>query len=171
MSNAAATAEAPASADAPEQARSKKKLFILIGLSLLLVGGGTGGYLYWQSRTSAHAKEAAKPKPPAPLQFLALDPAFVVNFQGAQTVRFLQIEARLGSREIETIELMKANEPVIRNDLLMLFGGQDAAQLATRDGKEKLRAESLAQVRRIVKGAGGKPESVEAIFFTSFVMQ
>jgi flagellar protein FliL len=86
-------------------------------------------------------------------------------------VRFLQIEVRLSSRELETVELMKANEPVIRNDLLMLFGAQDAAQLATREGKEKLRAESLALVRKIVKAEQGKPDTVDNVFFTSFVMQ
>jgi flagellar FliL protein len=66
---------------------------------------------------------------------------------------------------------MKNIQPVIRNDLLMLFGTQDAAQLATREGKEKLRDESLALVRKIVKAENGKPDTVDNVFFTSFVMQ
>jgi len=94
-----------------------------------------------------------------------------VNFQGVQAVRFLQIDVRLGSRDTATIDLLKANDPVVRNDLVLLFGSQDPAVLATREGKEKLRADALAQVRRIVKSAGGRPESLDAVFFTSFVMQ
>ena len=39
------------------------------------------------------------------------------------------------------------------------------------EGKEKLRAAALEQVRKIVKTEGGKPESVDNVYFTSFVMQ
>lgn len=178
MAKAATAIEAPADSKAAEPtegegklAGGKKKLLLIGVLGLLLVGGSTGGFFYWKSRGAGDAAEAAKPKAPAPLQFYALDPPFVVNFQGVQAVRFLQLDVRLGSREAETIDLLKANDPVVRNDLVMLFGSQDPATLATREGKEKLRADALAQVRRIVKSAGGKPESLEAVFFTSFVMQ
>jgi len=168
MSNAEAAAIEIAEGGAPK--KGKGKLILIIVLALVVIGGGAGGVLFWKSRQGGHTKEA-EPKPVLPLQFVALDPPFVVNFQGQQTVRFLQIEVRLSSRELETVELMKANEPVIRNDLLMLFGAQDAAQLATREGKEKLRAESLALVRKIVKAEQGKPDTVDNVFFTSFVMQ
>jgi flagellar protein FliL len=170
----AAPTEAPGAGEeeAAEAGKgSKKKLLLIAGLAVVLIGGGVGGFLFWKSRSAQHATEAAKPKPPAPLQFHALDPPFVVNFQGAQLVRFLQLDVRLASRELETIELLKANDPVIRNDLLLLFGGQDANALSTLQGKEKLRKEALAVARRVVKSAGGKADSVEAVFFTSFVMQ
>jgi flagellar FliL protein len=168
MSNAEAAAVEIAEGGAPK--KGKGKLILIIVLALVVVGGGVGGFLFWKSRQGEHKKEEEQ-KPVLPLQFVPLDPPFVVNFQGQQTVRFLQIEVRLSSRELETVELMKANEPVIRNDLLMLFGAQDAAQLATREGKEKLRAESLALVRKIVKAEQGKPDTVDNVFFTSFVMQ
>jgi flagellar FliL protein len=171
----AATAPATANeAIAPEgeaPAKSKKKLILIIALAVVLVGGGAGGFFFWKSRQGEHAKEAPKAKPLAPLLFAALDPPFVVNFQGAQAQRFLQIEVKIASRELETIELLKANDPVLRNDLLMMFGAQDATALANREGKEKLRTDALTQVRRIVKEAGGKPESVDTVLFTSFVMQ
>ncbi len=169
MSNAPAAAVEIAEGGAPK--KGKRKLVLIIVVGLVVVGAGAGGFLFWKSRQGDHANSEPEHKPVLPLQFVALDPPFVVNFSGQQTVRFLQIEARLSSRELETVELMKANEPVIRNDLLLLFGAQDAAQLATREGKEKLRAECVALVRKIVKAEGGKPESVDNVFFTSFVMQ
>jgi flagellar FliL protein len=43
--------------------------------------------------------------------------------------------------------------------------------VATREGKERLRAEALKTVQRVVGSGGGKPERVEAVYFTSFVMQ
>ena len=173
MAKAEAAAAAAPTADGAEPAApsSKKKLLLIVGLALLLVGGGAGGYFFWKSRQAAEAAAPAKPPPPAPLLFPPLDPPFVVNFQGEQTVRFLQLEVRLASRDPLTIELMKGNDPVIRNDLLMMLASQQAAELATREGKEKLRASALEVVRRIVKASGGAPETVEAVFFTSFVMQ
>ena len=170
MSKAAA-AGAVELADGEAPKKGKGKLIIIIVAALVLVGGGVGGFLFWKSRQGEHAKHVEEPKPLLPLQFVPLDPPFVVNFSGQQTVRFLQVEVRLSSRELETVELMKSNEPVIRNDLLLLFGQPDAAQLATREGKEKLRAESLELVRKIVKAENGKPESVDNVYFTSFVMQ
>ena len=51
------------------------------------------------------------------------------------------------------------------------FGGQKYSVVSTREGKEALRTQTLAAVRKIVAGAGGKPEKLEAVYFTSFVMQ
>lgn len=169
MSTAPA-APAPAEGEA-EPKKGKGKLFLIIGLVVLLLGGGGGGFWFWKSRQAAHEPEVAKPVPPAPLQFHPLDPAFVVNFQAGASARFLQLEVRIGSRELETIEMLKGNDPVIRNDLLLMYGSQNYDQLATREGKEKLRTDTLAAIRKIIKAEGGKPESVEAVFFTSFVMQ
>jgi len=75
------------------------------------------------------------------------------------------------SRDQPTLDLLKANDPVVRNDLLLLFGNQKYATISTSAGKEKLRADALDTVRKVVAGAGGKPDLVEAIYFTSFVMQ
>lgn len=171
MAKAEAAAAPPADGAEPAASGGKKKLFLIIGLAVLLIGGGVGGFFFWKSRQAAEAAAPAKPAPPAPLLFHPLDPPFVVNFQGEQTVRFLQLEVRLASRDPATIELMKGNDPVIRNDLLLMLASQQAAELATHEGKQKLRAAALDTVRRIVKASGGAPETVEAVFFTSFVMQ
>lgn len=171
MAKAEAAAVELADGEAPSKKGGKGKLILIAVLALVVIGGGIGGFLFWKSSQGGEHAKKEEPKPLLPLQFLPLDPPFVVNFSGQQTVRFLQVEVRLSSREPGVIELMKANEPVIRNDLLLLFGQQDAAELATREGKEKLRTAALEQVRRIVKAEGGKPESVDNVYFTSFVMQ
>lgn len=150
--------------------KGKGKLLIIIGAVVALAGGG-GGFWFWKSRQAPAAEEAAKQEPLAPLQFHPMDPPFVVNFPATAGARFLQLEVRIGSREPETIALLKATDPVIRNDLLMLYGAQEFAALSNREGKEKLRTDTLEVVRKVVKTEGGKPESVEAVFFTSFVMQ
>jgi len=161
---------APAAAEAAPKGKSKKTLIIVILLAVvLLAGGGVGAWFAFMPHDKKH--EVAKAEPPAPALYVALDPPFVVNFEADQQVRFLQVTAQLMSRDPVTIELLKTNDPVVRNDLLMLFGGQKYSVVSTREGKEALRTQTLAAVRKIVANAGGKPEKVEAVYFTSFVMQ
>ena len=70
-------------------------------------------------------------------------------------------------------EALKANRPAIRNSLVMLLSRQVYDQLMTPEGKEKLRADALVEVRAIVtKVAGPKPaKQIQDVFFSSLVMQ
>ena len=162
---------APAAEDAAPAGKSKKTLIIVMVLAVLLLAGGGVGAWFAFAPHGNKKHQAAKQEPPAPALYVALDPPFVVNFEADQQVRFLQVTAQLMSRDPGTIELLKTNDPVVRNDLLLLFGGQKYSVVSTREGKEALRTQTLAAVRKIVAGAGGKPEKVEAVYFTSFVMQ
>ena len=71
----------------------------------------------------------------------------------------------------KTVEALKASDPIIRNDLLLLFSNQKAADLASNAGKENLRAAALETVRKVLAANDGKPEKVDAVLFTTFVMQ
>jgi flagellar FliL protein len=163
-------AAAPAEA---KGAAGKKKLIIIAAAALVVLGGGgAGAWLFLKDGTSKdgeHAAEKAEPK--APPQYLALEPPFVVNFESASNVRFLQISVQVLTRDLPTVQELKTNDPAIRNDLLLLFGNQKSETVATREGKEALRQQALETVRKIVSDNGGKPELVEAVYFTSFVMQ
>jgi flagellar FliL protein len=52
----------------------------------------------------------------------------------------------------------------------MLFSSQTFVELSNTAGKQKLQAEALAAVRKIVTDKVGNP-GVDALYFTSFVMQ
>ncbi len=67
--------------------------------------------------------------------------------------------------------MLKANDPRVRNDMLMILSGQNYASVSTNEGKEALRAKCLEAVRTIVKDMHGESEKIEALYFTSFVMQ
>jgi flagellar FliL protein len=162
---------APAAEQAAAAGKSKKTLIIVLLLAVVLLGGGGVGAWFAFAPHGKKNHSAAKQEPPAPALYVALDPPFVVNFEADQQVRFLQVTAQLMSRDPATIELLKTNDPVVRNDLLLLFGGQKYSVVSTREGKESLRTQTLAAVRKIIAAAGGKPEKVEAVYFTSFVMQ
>jgi flagellar FliL protein len=159
------------------QPKGRGKLFLIVVITTAVVLLGAAGGAAWWLTTAKHpaapaASEAKTAPPPAgPPLFLALDPPFVVNFDAEQAVRFLQIAVQLETRDAPTIELLKTNDPVVRNDLLLLFANQKYAQLSTREGKEALRGEALESVRKVLAQAGGHPERIEAVYFTSFVMQ
>jgi flagellar protein FliL len=157
--------------------RGKLFLIIIVSTAVVLIGAGVGAAMWLTSgakhgSAKAEVKAEEKATPPAgPPLYLPLDPPFVVNFDADQAVRFLQIAVQVMTRDPATLELLKNNDPVVRNDLLLLFGNQKYAQLATREGKEALRNQALDDLRKVIAQAGGHAERLEAVYFTSFVMQ
>jgi flagellar protein FliL len=164
-----AEAAAPAAEGAAPKT-SRQLLIIGIAAFVVLAGGGAAAFMM-MGHSDPHNKVAARKEPAKPPLYVALDPPFVANFGGDQVVRFLQITVQILTREPETQELLKVNDPVIRNDLLMLFSGQKYEVVAQPEGKEKLRMEALKTIKHVVEANGGKPDSIENVYFTSFVMQ
>ncbi len=163
-------AEAAAPTTAAEgEAKPKSKKGLLIGVAAVLLLGGGGAAFFLMRGDQAHEEPQVEPQ--APAKYLALDPPFVVNFQGEEGAKFLQVAAQVMTRDVAIEALLKEHDPQIRNDLLMMLGAQSASTLRTREGKEKLREQCLDAVRTIVKSVGGEGEKVEALYFTSFVMQ
>ena len=173
MPDVSATAGAVPPAGAAASTAGKRRipwLIIIIG-AVLVVGGIGAALVLTHSSKPAHSKAASAAKPSGPPLYLALDPPFVVNFQADQLVRFLQVSIEVMSRDPKTVDLVKNNDPLVRNDLLILLANQKYSAISTPAGKEQLRTDSLAVIRKDVAQAGGDPKLVEAVYFTSFVMQ
>ena len=96
--------------------------------------------------------------------------SFTVNFRQGDGTRFLQITMTALARSEEVVNAIKKHEPAIRNNLLLLLGGQDPTALRTRQGKEELRKMVLKEVQTILEKRTGN-KGVEEIFFIGFVMQ
>jgi flagellar FliL protein len=151
-------------------------LFIMM-LASQLAGPIIGCRLFGAAMPGCPAPEVAmgadgKPveKPKAPPVYLPLDPPLVASFQDGGQIRFLQVAVELMARDEEAIEQVKTHMPVVRNNLLMMLGGETLTTLTSRDGKEALRTRALAEVQRILTENTGKP-GVEDLYFTSFVVQ
>lgn len=112
----------------------------------------------------------AKKAPKAPPIYQAFDPPLVVSFQEQGSMRFLQVTVEVMGREEAAIKAVETHMPVIRNNLLNIFAGHGFADLISREGKEAMRKECLAEVQRILSENFGKP-GVEDLYFTSFVVQ
>jgi flagellar protein FliL len=157
---------------ADEAAGPRKRPLLLISIVVILLAAVAAGGWLWIGHSKPRAKQAStRTVPTGPALYVALDPPFVTNFEAEQLVRFLQLSVQVMTHDAATADLLKANDPQIRNDLLILFSNQKYADISTRDGKERLRTQALAAVRKVIVANGGNADHVEAIYFTSFVMQ
>lgn len=166
----------------PEAAPAKKKPILLIAIiAVVLLAGGGGAAFFFMGKKDEHSAEhdekgekgekGKKEEHKLPAQYVKLDPPFVVNFEAKGLMRFLQVTVEVMTRDPETKDIMEKNNPMIRNDLIMLFGSQTYDAISTREGKEKLRTDALATVGKIIEAEGGDQKKVEQLYFTSFVMQ
>jgi flagellar FliL protein len=101
--------------------------------------------------------------------YYAIDPPLVVNFEDGSSVRFLQISMELMAQDQKALDSAQKNIPLIRNNLLLLMSNRNYQTLMSREGKEKLRQEALAEVRAVQKKEGGG--DIDDLLFTSFVVQ
>ena len=165
------------------KAKSNSKLLIIITVVVLLISVAVTATLLLTGvlsgeqddsvaeQSDGSGKSAKKQrKSTEPLNYIPMDPPFVVNFTADTDIRYLQITLEVGTRNPDVVDLIKEHRPAIRNSLVMLFGSQDPYTLNTREGKEKLRSETLAEIQQVMEEQTGDA-GVESVFFTSFVMQ
>lgn len=174
----------------------KKKILLIVSIvlgSILILAATIGATVYFVSKPATSGKKAkaqteqtedaaadggeedagdgeGDAEPPKAANYVSLDPAFVVNFEGSGPARFLQISVEVMTRNPAYAEHIKKHMPVIRNNLVLLFSSQTYDKVNTLKGKEDLRQAALAEVQKILAAETGDP-GVEALYFTSFVMQ
>jgi flagellar protein FliL len=163
----------PAANVQPIKPKKKGKLLWIV-VAVVVIGGGAGAWFAFKPAAAQSEGATADAKPAAPHSapiYYKFDPAFVVNFGGEGSARYLQVTVEAMSRDMTVVESLKNFEPAVRNDLVMLYSGQDNATLMTVEGKEKLRAATLGIIRKVLDSEGGKGQGLEAVYFTSFVIQ
>ena len=144
--------------------KSKKMLFIIVGVAVLLAGGGAGAFFVFQGKGSHDKAEAAPPKAPI---FLPLE-TFTINLADGE--HYLQTDITLQFSEQAEVDGVKLHMPRVRSRLLTLLSGKTAESLTTPEDKKKLAQEVLEQVKQPFY-AQGKPQKVDDVLFTSFVIQ
>ncbi|MFT6221823.1 MAG: flagellar FliL protein [Candidatus Endobugula sp.] len=165
----------------------KKKLIIFIAIGVVLISISIGGTLF--------AVKMLSPEPivEEPVETTELDeegnliveeeeikkgyaiyfplkPPIIVNFQARGRQRFLQADITLMTREDDVVDAIETHMPMIRNALVLKFGGQTYEELQTEEGRELLRQESLEELQNIMLQEIEKT-GIEKLLFTNFVMQ
>lgn len=172
--------------EAPAQASGGglKSMLIMGAVGIVLLGAGVVLGPVVTNMTSSDAgdagdaEEAVEPKaevaetdPGAPALYQSLLPPLVINIQDADgDAHFMQMSLEVMSRDQDVINALRDDTPAIRNGLILLYSGALYEEVTTREGKEKLLADGLAEIRKLMKpriGAG----RVEALYFTALVIQ
>ncbi len=157
---------------AKTQSTSSKMPWIIV--AVLVIGMAAGGGWLWYSNATAAEPTGDGLAPPTterkPAIYFALEPSFVVNLIDTDSVRYLQTDVQLMTRDDATAKALESHAPAVRNRLLLLFGQHSAEQLALRSAKERLQDKSRDEVRALLESEGA-PSKVDAVYFTSFVTQ
>ena len=189
---------APAAATPP---KSKKKLLIVIAAAVVLLGGGGAGAWFFmhepaeegaeEDDMSADAEQGDKEKAKKgkkdkkdkkekkkegegklPAQFVGLDPPFVVNFEPGSSARFLQIAAQLMTRDPHMVEFLEAQQSRSSATTCCCCSATSKSRKSPRRKARKRCAPRPSRpCARSSKPRKAEPEAVEAVYFTSFVMQ
>lgn len=159
--------------DLGEEKSGKSKLIIIIAVAaLLLIGGGVAAYFLLSGGDDASTDDSQEAEEMAeaqgPVQYLALDPAFVVTLPGHPSLLQVGVSVRFAGNELA--EFVTHNDPMIRHNLLNLLSTVNADELKQRSAKESLQKRMLDELNRILKELKA-PGQVDALYFTSFVMQ
>lgn len=106
-----------------------------------------------------------------PAFYTPLDPPFVVSFDdGFGGSRYVQLTLQAMARSEKAIAAVKTHAPALRNEFLFLLSKYEIEDLATFEGKEKLRADMLAVANDIMLKNTGDQQIAE-LYFTSLVIQ
>lgn len=142
------------------------------GGALVLVAAGIFGFAALRGPSSSPgANGEVNAVDAGPALYTSLHPPLVVNFTDSTGQRhFMQVTMELMAREKDVIEAVRTHAPAIRNRLILLYGNTDYEAAITRDGKEKMLSDALAEVQAVLRDTIGR-DGVEAVYFTNLLIQ
>lgn len=115
---------------------------------------------------SSSAAEEAAPK----TLYYALVPAMVGNYGSGERLKYYKADVALRIANKEAEDKVKHHEPLIRNQLVMLFSQQTEQSLGSVEAKEQLRQEALKQVQEVLIQEEGQP-LVDDLLFNNLIIQ
>ncbi|MCU1717980.1 flagellar basal body-associated protein FliL [Pseudomonas sp. 5P_3.1_Bac2] len=120
---------------------------------------------------TAHASQSAEEQEGVPqVAYVTLAPALVGNFGEGARLKFFKADLSLRVTGKDNEDKVKHHEPLIRNQLVMLFSQQTEAAMAAPEARETLRVEALKQVQAVLTGEEGQP-LVEDLLFNNLIIQ
>jgi flagellar FliL protein len=149
-------------AEEAEKPKSKKTLFIIIGL-VLVIGAAVGGYMYMQHTAEAKKLQEAEAKRPenilkkqlmerkenAPPIYIPLE-EMVVNLPGRGGEHYLQTKIVLRTNDSATEGKIKNFMPVIRDKIITVLSSRQMQELATVEGKVMMAREIALVINSII---------------------
>jgi flagellar FliL protein len=149
-------------AEETEKPKSKKTLFIIIGL-IVVIAASVGGYMYMQHTAEAKKLQEAEEKRPenilkkqlmerkenAPPIYIPLE-EMIVNLPGRGGEHYLQAKIVLRTNDSATEGKIKNFMPVIRDKIITVLSSRQMQELATVEGKVMMAREIALVINSII---------------------
>jgi flagellar protein FliL len=166
-----------------------------------MLGGGDASADANAHDNTAEKRDHKQAVVPVPAAYLDMKPVLVSNFEDQSAgASYLQIDMQLMARDPHALDIAKLHMPVIRNNLLLIMSSQKVADVKTRAGKEKLQQTMLEAIQKVIaeaatnqhgngkedaansqskdkhedkskEGGHSKTANIDAVYFTSFILQ
>lgn len=153
----------------------KKKIIILAGVLVLLIGGAAGAYFMGYIPVGSHAKdpknaEAEGAKDPQQAEnsqpvFYSL-PEFLVNLNSTGKTSFVKMEISLELSSSEDVKAVEANLPRIQDSFNTYLRELRASDLSGSAGLYRLKEELLLRLNKNIA-----PHKVNDILFREILVQ
>ena len=147
--------------------KSKRAIWIPLLVLITLAALATAGYSYWRMQQQPSASVKAEPAPPPAPVFFALD-TFTVNLGDADRVLYIGITLRM--KDEATRSRLNEYLPEVRSRLLLLFSRQNAATLATEEGKQQL-ITAIKETLATPLVVGQPKQVVTDVLYTAFILR
>ncbi|HGY3715518.1 flagellar basal body-associated protein FliL [Citrobacter sp. C348] len=147
--------------------KSKRAIWIPLLVLITLAACATAGYSYWRMHQQPSASVSAEPAPPPAPVFFALD-TFTVNLGDADRVLYIGVTLRM--KDEATRARLSEYLPEVRSRLLLLFSRQNAATLATEQGKQQL-ITSIKETLATPLVVGQPKQVVTDVLYTAFILR
>lgn len=149
--------------------KSKKILFIILGVSILLLGAG-GYFAYTKFMVPPPPPPEPAPVNPADIpesvgEIVTLEP-FVVNLADPKGSRYLKMKISLEFDSKEAADRATSATPKLRDIVIMMLTSLSFEEVMTPEGKLRIRDELLERFSRVIR-----PDKVKNIYFSEFVVQ
>jgi len=160
----AAVAQTP-----PVKKRLPTKAITLVAVALLLGAGAAGAFMYLNRPLAPAAQAASKVEPRKVPTFVDLD-QFTVNLAEQEQDRYMQIKFTLEVASNEAEATIKDMMPALRSEILLVLGSRQAADLASREGKEALAKDIVDAANRSLDHTAAE-HTVKAVRITQLIIQ
>ncbi|WP_271412304.1 flagellar basal body-associated FliL family protein [Pseudomonas sp. Q1-7] len=118
----------------------------------------------------AMAEEAPKEGEAPKVAYVDLVPSLVGNYGSGPRLKYYKADISLRVSGPEAQEKVTRHEPLIRNQLVMLFAQQTDESLGAAESKETLRQEALKQVQQVLHSEEGQ-SLVDDLLFNNLIIQ
>jgi flagellar protein FliL len=80
------------------------------------------------------------------VNYIPIKPHLVVNYGGTGKVKYIKAELSLRTEDMHSAQEVSHHMPLVRDTLIMLISSVTDEQMASAEGKEKMRLEALEKI-------------------------